>query len=105
MFKKAYDVIMNENVNAFKYLPNYVKFQLMSTLAYMWCGVFSLGIGSFMWFGTSVVFHTLFIAGIFITAELFKRARNHELDHLDHRKAYKNKKDGTAMYDDIWGGI
>ncbi|MEM7618145.1 MAG: hypothetical protein AAF244_02060 [Pseudomonadota bacterium] len=72
----------------------------MTTLAYMWCVIFSFGIGSFVLFGTSVFFHTLFLIGLFFTADLFKRANN---DQLDHRIAYRNKKDGTVLYDDIWG--
>ncbi|NQZ14806.1 MAG: hypothetical protein HRT94_08300 [Alphaproteobacteria bacterium] len=101
MFSDTYKLIMNEDQNAFRSLPKVVKFQLMVTLAYMWCAIFSFGIGSFFFFGTSVLFHFLFLIGIFFTADLFKRAQQRQ---LDHRICYRNITDGSALYDDIWGG-
>ncbi len=76
MLKRTYKLIMDDNTNAFNSLPKTVRFQLMTILAYMWCAIFSAGIGSYFIFGTSVIFHTLFLAGLFVTASLFDRARN-----------------------------
>ena len=101
MFKQAYDLVMDEDKNAFSALPKTVKFQLMTALSYMWCAVFSLGIGSYYMFGTSVIFHTLFLLGVFFTADLFSKARDKKIDHRD---AYKDR-DGGVRYDDMWGGI
>lgn len=75
MFKNFYSMVMDDNTNAFNTLPKTTRFQLMVTLAYMWSVMFSLGIGSFFILGTSVILHTLIIAGLFFTADLFRRAR------------------------------
>lgn len=73
--KKYYNLVMDADRNAFSSLPRTTKFQLMTVLAYMWSVVFSLGVGSIMVFGTSVIFHLLLIAGTFITADLFYKSR------------------------------
>ena len=108
MFKKAYDLVMDDNTNAFNSLPKAVRFQLMTTLAYMWCAIFSFGTGYYLFFGVSLVFHLLFVLGLFITAHLFRKARENKIsyqtEHIDHRSAFKDR-DGGARYDDIWGGI
>ena len=80
MLNKTYKLIMDDNTNAFNSLPKTVRFQLMTVLSYMWCAIFSAGIGSYFIFGTSVIFHTLFLAGLFFTASLFERARNNEIN-------------------------
>ncbi len=101
MFTQTYDLVMHEDKNAFSALPNIRKFQLMTILAYMWCAIFSLGVGSYVFFGTSVVLHMLVLIGIFFTADIFRKARERS---MDHREAYRDR-DGGARYDDIWGGI
>ena len=102
MFKEAYRLIMDDEENAFNKLPKIVRFQLMTTLAYMWCIIFSLGVGSYVFFGTSVVFHILFLLGLFFTSDLFRKADQNQKDHL---MVLRDKKDGGALYDDIWGGV
>lgn len=109
MVTKLYNMIMDEDKNSLRALPKTVKLQLMTILAYMWCGVFSVGIGSFLFFGTSVVLHTLLIIGTIFTGTIFSYARNNKLSYLEdkktHKDAMKDKKNGCAMYDDVWGGI
>jgi len=108
MLRKAYDLIMDDNKNAFSSLPKSVRFQLMTALAYMWCAIFSFGTGYYLFFGTSLVFHLLFIIGLFFTADLFSKARENKIssvaEYRDHRAAFKDE-DGAARYDDMWGGI
>ena len=99
MIQKIYDAIMNENNNAFAALPKTTKFQLMTILSYMWCGIFSIGIGSFMFFGVSLVLHLLVLIGVLFTAYLFDNSRK---QFTDHRLHYRDE-DGGAKYDDIWG--
>jgi len=43
-------------------------------LAYMWCAIFALYIGSISYFGVSAVIHTVLVAGIFITAATMREA-------------------------------
>jgi hypothetical protein len=75
MIRKYYNMVMDADQNSFSKLPRAQKFQLMTVLSYMWSIVFSLGVGSIMVFGTSVIFHMLLIVGTFITADLFYKSR------------------------------
>ena len=75
MLKKTYQMIMDDTKNPFMNLPPVVRFQLMTVLAYMWCAIFSAGIGSYAVFGTTVVLHTLVLGGIFVTAYYFHNAQ------------------------------
>ena len=70
-----YKVIMDSSVNPLANLPKIVRFQLMSTLAFMWSGVFSLWIGNIAIFGPSALGHMILLLGVFFTAETFRRAR------------------------------
>ena len=88
MDQNPYSLVMNADKNAFSSLPNTTKFQLMTVLAYMWSVVFSLGVGSIMIFGTSVVFHMLILCGTFFTADLFRKARDGD---ISREAAYKHK--------------
>ena len=73
--KESYDAIMDDKVNALKDLPFQVKFMSMQILAWMWCIIFSMWIGSVVVFGISAIAHALLIAGVFITAGVFETAK------------------------------
>ena len=73
--KDAYDAIMNIKINALKHLPFQVKFMSMQVLAWMWCIIFSMWMGSILVFGVSAIVHALLIAGVFVTAATFETAR------------------------------
>jgi hypothetical protein len=62
--------------NPLKSLPKMVRFQLMTTLAFMWSFIFTMWIGSMQFFGPSAVMHTIVLIGVFFTAEIFKKANN-----------------------------
>ena len=70
-----YKVIMDSSVNPLANLPKIVRFQLMSTLAFMWSGVFSQWIGNIAIFGPSALGHMLLLVGVFFTSETFRRVR------------------------------
>ena len=76
MFKESYALVMSPNSNPLKGLPKMVRFQLMTTLAFMWSFIFTMWIGSMQFFGPSAVVHTLVLIGVFFTAEIFKKAKN-----------------------------
>jgi hypothetical protein len=46
----------------------------MQVLAWMWCIIFSMSLGSIVAFGISAIAHTLLIAGIVITVGTFTAA-------------------------------
>ena len=47
----------------------------MQVLAWMWCIIFSMWVGSVVAFGISAIAHALLIAGVFITAGVFETAK------------------------------
>jgi hypothetical protein len=93
---------MDEERNPLQKLPKTTRFQIMVSLAYMWCAIFCLGVGSYVLFGVSLALHTLLLVGIFTTTYIFERANKQQI--ISPRNSYKDKKDGGVMYDDIWGG-
>ena len=74
MIKETYAVVMSPNVNPLRNLPKMVKFQIMTTLAFMRSFIFTMWIGSMQFFGPSAVMHTIVLIGVFFTAEIFKKA-------------------------------
>lgn len=48
---------------------------VMQLLAWMWCIIFSLYLGSITAFGISASIHALLIAGVFITLGVFETAK------------------------------
>lgn len=46
----------------------------MQMLAWMWCIIFSMWVGSILVFGVSAAVHAILIAGVFITAATFETA-------------------------------
>jgi len=51
------------------------RHMVMQVLAWMWCIIFSMWVGSVVAFGISALAHALLIAGIFITAGVFETAK------------------------------
>ena len=76
MLKESYAVVMSPNTNPLNRLPKIVRFQLMTSLAFMWSFIFTMWIGSVQFFGPSAVAHTLVLIGVFFTAEIFKKAKD-----------------------------
>ena len=76
MIKESYAVVMSPNTNPLNRLPKIVRFQLMTSLAFMWSFIFTMWIGSVQFFGPSAVAHTLVLIGVFFTAEIFRKAKD-----------------------------
>ncbi|MEM9357289.1 MAG: hypothetical protein AAGB04_13865 [Pseudomonadota bacterium] len=98
-----YQVIMDPSQNPLRHLPKLVRFQIMTSLALMWSGVFSLWIGYLALFGPSAIAHLVLLLGLFFTADVFRRAQRSRTPH--HRDAMRDRRDGTVLYDDLWGGV
>ena len=47
----------------------------MQVLAWMWCVVFSMWVGSILVFGASAAIHAVLLAGIFSTVGVFEAAK------------------------------
>ena len=72
----AYHLIMDSRYNPLRYIPdNNTRHLVMQMLAWMWCIIFSMWVGSIVVFGISAIAHALLIAGVFITAGVFETAK------------------------------
>ena len=72
---KLYRLIMDSRHNPLSYLPdNNTRHMVMQLLAWMWCIIFSMSVGSVMVFGLTAVVHSLLVAGVFVTASVFEIA-------------------------------
>ena len=70
-----YRLIMDSDRNPLRRLPKAQRFQIMTMLSMMWTLIFSVGIGSWAWFGELVVFHLAVLLGMFITGWTFGNAK------------------------------
>jgi len=102
MFSNAYSLVMDPESNGLARLPKIVRFQMMVVLALMWSVVFSIWIGAISMIGPSMAAHAVLLIGVFFTADVFRRSQSHSV--LDHRRLYRDERDGCAKYDDLWGG-
>jgi hypothetical protein len=73
---KLYNLIMDSKHNPLSYIPDTnTRHMVMQLLAWMWCIIFGMSVGSVTVFGISAIAHALLIAGVFITAGVFETAR------------------------------
>ena len=73
---KIYNLIMDSTKNPLSNIPDInTRHMIMQVLAWMWCIIFSISVGSIVAFGISAIVHTLLLAGIFITVGVFQTAK------------------------------
>ena len=73
---KLYNLIMDSKHNPLSHIPDTnTRHMVMQVLAWMWCIIFGMSVGSITVFGISAVAHALLIAGVFITAGVFETAK------------------------------
>lgn len=70
--KSAYRSVTSIEHSPLKHFDPVVAHMMFQVLAFMWSGIFSLMLGSYIAFGISATFHLLFVAGVFVTAIVFK---------------------------------
>ena len=71
-----YNIIMDSRYNPLRHIPdNNTRHLVMQMLAWIWCIIFSMWMGSIVVFGISAIAHALLIAGVFITAGVFETAK------------------------------
>ena len=76
MIKQTWSLIMDSEKNPLRHIPDInTRHMVMQVLAWMWCIIFSMYIGSIAAFGISASIHALLIAGIFITLSTFETAK------------------------------
>ena len=73
---KLYNLIMDSKHNPLSNIPDTnTRHLIMQILAWMWCIIFSMWMGSIVVFSISAIAHALLIAGVFITAGVFETAK------------------------------
>ena len=76
MIKQTWALVMDSEKNPLHHIPDInTRHMVMQVLAWMWCIIFSMYIGSITVFGVSASIHALLIAGIFITLGTFETAK------------------------------
>ena len=79
MRKIVYDnwnMIMNADVNPLRHIPDTnVRHMVLQVLAWMWCIVFSMYVGSFWVMGASMIAHAIVLGAIVVTVATFETAR------------------------------
>ncbi len=67
---------MDSTKNPLSNIPDMnTRHMIMQVLAWMWCIIFSMYLGSVLAFGISAIIHALLLAGIFITVGTFETAK------------------------------
>ena len=71
-----YKLIMDSKHNPLRNIPDMnTRHMIMQVLAWMWCIIFSMYLGSIVAFGISAMIHAVVIAGVFITVGVFETAK------------------------------
>ncbi len=98
LIKRNYGLIMDADKNPLFALPPAQRYQAMVYLSVMWTAIFCVSFGTWYWYGELLIAHVLFALGALTTGLKFRSVRV--------VKTYRDYplKDGTARYDDVWGG-
>ena len=95
-----YRAVMDSDYNPLRRLPPAQRFQTMTFLSLMWTALFCAMAGAWYWYGELVAVHLLAALGFVVTGMTFRQANNNvAVTYRDTPRA-----DGTARYDDVWGG-
>ena len=79
---RLYNLVMDSRHNPLSNIPDTTTRHLvMQMLAWMWCIVFSMWLGSIVVFGISAVVHAILLAGIFVTVGVFETAKRHPVHY------------------------
>lgn len=72
----TWNVVMDHRMNPLSNIQDLgVRHVVMQFLAWMWCIIFSMSIGSVTVFGVSALAHALLIAGVVVTVATFETAK------------------------------
>ena len=73
---QLYHLVMDSRHNPLSHIPDTnTRHLVMQVLAWMWCIVFSMWMGSILVFGVSAAIHAILLAGIFVTVGVFETAK------------------------------
>lgn len=82
----CWNAVMDDRRNPLSAIPDTnVRHMVMQVLAWMWCIIFSMSVGSITVFAYTTVAHTLLIAGIVATVAIFETAKRKPTFFLDQK--------------------
>ena len=71
-----YNLVMDSRRTPLSHIPDTnTRHLVMQVLAWMWCIIFSMWMGSILVFGVSAAIHAILLAGIFVTVGVFETAK------------------------------
>ena len=73
-FSDTYKSVMTVEHSPLKNFDPMVAHMMFQILAFIWSAIFGIMLGSYIAFGVSGAIHIVFIAGVVITASVFKAA-------------------------------
>lgn len=72
----SWHAVMDSRYNPLSNIPDLnTRHMIMQILAWIWCIIFSMSVGSVIVFGVSAILHSLILAGIAITVSTFEVAK------------------------------
>ena len=72
----SWNLVMDDRRNPLSHIPDMqTRHVVMQLLAWMWCIIFSLSVGSITVFSISAIAHTLLIGGLILTVATFETAK------------------------------
>jgi hypothetical protein len=72
----CWNYVMDVNINPLKHIPDLnTRHMVLQVLAWMWCIVFAIIVGSWTAFGISAIAHVVLLAAIAITVGTFETAK------------------------------
>ena len=73
----SWNGVMDANINPLKHIPDTnTRHMVLQVLAWMWCIVFSMYMGSIFVLGVTMIAHVIFLAAIVVTVATFETAKN-----------------------------
>ena len=72
----SWNAVMDDKRNPLSNIPDTnTRHVVMQVLAWMWCIIFSMYLGSIVAFGISALLHAILIAGVAVTVATFETAK------------------------------
>ena len=80
----SWEGVMNAEKNPLRHIPDTnTRHMVLQILAWMWCIVFSMWVGSFWVMGASMIAHVLILAAIVVTVATFETAKRRPTFFVD----------------------
>jgi hypothetical protein len=71
-----WEVVMDHSKNPLSNIQDLrVRHMVMQILAWMWCLIFTMMTGTWMYLGVNVLFHALLLGGVCVTVGMFETAK------------------------------